>query len=447
MKRQVTGPSLLPWLLSMGLLVGCGGISGNTPTPTPDAWETWDQSYVSVTGRVVPVERAELAFLQPGHVLEVLVEEGDRVAPGELLARLDDAQLLAAISQSEAGVAQAEAQLAQLQAGARQEKIAVTRAAVAEAREAVASAELGILSAEDQVAIAEAGLQAAEAQLAQVVNGPLPEEIEIARQQVELAKAQRYAAQAQRDAMGGLREGAPNAYELGLFEAAEGNAFAAENQVTIAELQYDLLKQGARPEQIASAKAQVAQAEASLGAARTAVDVAKGQRDAAEARLAQAEAQLALMMASATPEELALAEAGVAEAQAALEQAQAALSQARLRSPVRGTVAQVDLRVGELAPTGVPVISVGSLDAFQIETTDMDEIDAARVSVGDEVELLFDALPELEVTGTVTSVALKAGEGLGGTAYQVVIALDGPAEGLRWGMTASVDIVVDDGAE
>jgi len=439
-------PRLLPWLLSLGLL-GCAGLGGDTPTPTADAWDMWDQSYVSVTGRVVPVERAELAFLQPGRVLDVLVQEGDQVEPGQLLARLDDAQHLAAVAQAEAGVAQAEAQLAQLQAGAREEQIAVTRAAVAQAREAVASAELGIASAEDQVAIAEAGLQAAEAQLAQVVNGPLPEEIEIARQQVELAKAQRYAAQAQRDAMGGLRDAASGSYELGLYEAAEGNAFAAENQVTIAELQYQLLKEGARPEQIAAAEARVAHAQASLEAARTAVDVAKGQRDAAEAGLAQAEAQLALVMASATPEELALAQAGVAQAEAALEQAQAALSQARLTSPIGGTVAHVDLRVGELAQTGMPVISVGSLDAFQIETTDMDEIDAARVSVGDTAQLLFDALPELEVTGTVRSVALKAGAGLGGTAYQVIVALDGPAEGLRWGMTASVDIVVDDGAE
>jgi len=439
-------PRLLPWLLSLALL-GCAGLGGDTPTPTVDPWETWDQSYVSVTGRVVPVERAELAFLQPGRVLEVLVEEGDQVEPGQLLARLDDKQLLAAVAQAEAGLAQAEAQLAHLRAGARQEQVDVTRAAVAQARAAVASAELGIASAEDQVAIAAAGLQAAEAQLAQVVNGPLPEEIEIARQQVELAKAQRYAAQSQRDAMGGLRESAPDSYELGLFEAAEGKAFAAENQVAIAELQYELLKQGARPEQVAVAEAQVAQARASLDAARTAVEVAKGQRDAAEAGLAQAEAQLALVRASATPEELALAEAGVAQAEAALEQAQAALSQARLTSPIAGTVAQVDLRVGEMAPMGMPVISVGSLDAFQIETTDMNEIDAARVRVGDKAELLFDAFPELEVTGTVTHVALKAGAGLGGTAYQVIIALDDPAEGLRWGMTASVDIVVDDGAK
>lgn len=454
MKRSIIAIRLVSLALAL-TMIGCAGLQASTPTPEVDLWETWDQSYVSVTGRVVPVRRAELAFTMPGRVLEVLVKEGDTVEAGQLLARLDDAQLLAAVAQAEAGVAQAEAQLAKLRAGARSEQVAVTRAAVAQAQEALTTAELGVASAEAQAAMAEAGLLAAQAQLRQLRNGPLPEEIEIARQQVELAKAQRYAAQAQRDAVGGQRDRASSSqdpvvrmsYQPGSYEAAEGQAFAAENQVTIAELQYELLKQGPRPEQIAVAEAQVAQAQASWDAALVAVEVAEGQRTAAAAALQQAEAQLALVQAPPTPEDLALAEASLAQAEAALEQARAALAQAHLTSPIAGTVAQVDLRPGEMAPAGVPVIAVGSLDAFQIETTDMDEIDAARVQIGDQAQLLFDALPDLELTGTVKSVALKAGAGLGGTAFKVVIALDGPVEGLRWGMTASVDILVDSGAE
>jgi len=442
MTRTSAAVRCLGFLLPLAL-IGCAGLQPATPTPETDLWEAWDQTYVSVTGRVVPVHRAELAFAMPGRVVEVLVAEGEPVEPGQLLARLEDAQLQAAVAQAEAGVAQAEAQLAKLRAGARPEQVAVAEAGVSQARAAVGTSEMAIAAAEAQAAIAQSALWAAQAQLNQVRAGPTEEEIEIARQQVELAKAQRYAAQSQRDAVGGLRDAAPNStYDLGVFQAAEGQAFAAENQVTIAELQYELVKQGARPEQIAVVEAQVAQARASWHAAQVAVEVAGGQHEAALAALEQAEAQGALVQAPPTHEDLALAQAGVAQAQAALEQALAALSQAHLTSPIAGTIAQVNLRPGDMVAAGIAVISVGSLDAFEIETTDMDEIDAARIQVGDRVELLFDALPELEATGIVRSIALKAGAGLGGTAYKVVIALDDQAEGLRWGMTASVDIVL-----
>jgi len=441
MTRTSVAVRCLCFLLPLAL-IGCAGLQPATPTPETDLWEAWDQTYVSVTGRVVPVHRAELAFAMPGRVVSVLVAEGEPVEPGQLLARLDDAQLQAAVAQAEAGVAQAEAQLAKLRAGARLEQVAVAEAGVSQARAAVATAELAIAAAEAQAAIAQSALWAAQTQLDQVRAGPTEEEIEIARQQVELAKAQRYAAQSQRDAVGGLRDAAPNAYELGVYQAAEGQAFAAENQVTIAELQYELIKQGARPEQIAVVEAQVAQARASWHAAQVAVEVAGGQHEAALAALEQAEAQQALVQAPPTHEDLALAQAGVAQAEAALEQALAALSQAHLTSPIAGTIAQVNVRPGDMVAAGIAVISVGSLDSFEIETTDMDEIDAARIQVGDRVELLFDALPELEATGIVRSIALKAGAGLGGTAYKVVIALDDQAEGLRWGMTASVDIVL-----
>ncbi|MBC7224575.1 MAG: efflux RND transporter periplasmic adaptor subunit, partial [Anaerolineae bacterium] len=131
------------------------------------------------------------------------------------------------------------------------------------------------------------------------------------------------------------------------------------------------------------------------------------------------------------------------QAKAALEAAKAALAQADLRSPIRGTVTAVTVRRGEFVLAGTPVITVGDLSHLRVETTDLNEVDVARVRVGQEVTLTFDALPGQAFRGRVTRIApMASGQG-GGTNYTVTIELDEQHPELRWGMTAFVDILVE----
>jgi HlyD family secretion protein len=63
------------------------------------------------TGQIQPHTRAEVAAQVPGRVVEVLFEEGDSVADGEVLARLDDQEVQAAHEQAAARVSAARARL------------------------------------------------------------------------------------------------------------------------------------------------------------------------------------------------------------------------------------------------------------------------------------------------------------------------------------------------
>jgi multidrug resistance efflux pump len=76
-----------------------------------------------------------------------------------------------------------------------------------------------------------------------------------------------------------------------------------------------------------------------------------------------------------------------------------------------------------------------------VETTDLNEIDVARVKVGDKAIVTFDALPDVVVSGVVTRIAPKASEG-SGVNYTVTVELDQIPIESRWGMTAFVDIEV-----
>ncbi|MEA3339281.1 MAG: efflux RND transporter periplasmic adaptor subunit, partial [Chloroflexota bacterium] len=166
-----------------------------------------------------------------------------------------------------------------------------------------------------------------------------------------------------------------------------------------------------------------------------AVWTAAAQRDIAQARLD-------LLKAGVTAEEVAVAEAAVSQAEVALETARVALERCVIRAPFAGTVGAVDVRVGEMIVLGQSLITLGDLTTLRVETTDLDEIDVARVTVGQEVAVTFDALPEQVFTGHVTRIAPMAEPGAGGVNYTTIIEMDEIAPEIRWGMTAFVDIEV-----
>jgi HlyD family secretion protein len=165
----------------------------------------------------------------------------------------------------------------------------------------------------------------------------------------------------------------------------------------------------------------------------------------AQAEVDRARASLALLSAGARPEDVAVAEAQVVQAEVALSQALSAVEEAGLRAPFAGTIGALLVRAGEMLSPGVPVVVLGDVGEFKIETTDLNEVDLYLVQVGQEVSVTFDALPERTMRGVVTRIAPMANLEQGGTNYTVTIELEEQDPDLRWGMTAFVDIFV--GAE
>ena len=80
---------------------------------------------------------------------------------------------------------------------------------------------------------------------------------------------------------------------------------------------------------------------------------------------------------------------------------------------------------------------------LRVETTDLNEIDVAQLKIGDTAIVTFDALPDVVIDGTVTRIAPKDSEG-SGVNYPVVIELAEIPNGLRWGMTAFVDVEIEE---
>jgi HlyD family secretion protein len=148
----------------------------------------------------VEVRQVNLAFNVEGRLVEMLVEEGDRVTAGQVMARMDGGQYQDAVRLAEARLEVQGAQLAKLEAGSRPEEIDQAAAEVAQAEAAAINARatferVDVLAKQkdaSQQALdnARAALHQAEARLVQArkahalaVIGPREEDLEAARAQ------------------------------------------------------------------------------------------------------------------------------------------------------------------------------------------------------------------------------------------------------------------------
>ncbi|MBU0702952.1 MAG: biotin/lipoyl-binding protein, partial [Chloroflexi bacterium] len=302
MKKAILGGLVVLALF----LSGCGGGADETPTPEVEMEYV---PVVSPTGEVVPGVWATVSGQTGGTVVEVLVEPGSEVAPGDLLIQLDPTAAQLAVQQAEAALATAQAQLALLKVGPRPEQVAVSEA---------------------QVAAAQAAVSQAAAQLGQLKAGATEAEIAAAQAQVAAAQAGQLAAREAHDQtlkcydVPGGGEICP---ALGTYEEQARYALhAADEALAAARAQLDALTAGA---------------DSQIRAVEAAVQASVAQQEIAQA-------QLDLLQAGASAEEVAVTQASVAQAQAALEAARVALERCAVRAPFAGTVGAVNVRVGEL---------------------------------------------------------------------------------------------------
>ena len=84
------------------------------------------------------------------------------------------------------------------------------------------------------------------------------------------------------------------------------------------------------------------------------------------------------------------------------------------------------------------------IDPSTLEMTGMiDEMDIADVRTGQQAIVTLDALPGLEVSGTVTYISAAAAIEAGVVLYETTITLDNPPETVKDGMSATADLVIE----
>ncbi len=381
---------------------------GSAPTPTPAASASTQPlpAVVSASGKVLPEQWANLSFQMGGPIVKLQVQSGDKVQAGDVIAQLDDVDAKLAVAQAQAALTLAQAQLAQLKAGARSEQIT---------------------QAEQAVAQAEATWQGARAHYGQVRSGPRAAEIAAAEAAVAKAASDLKFAE---EAYNGVVEGRATAKQYGI----PGGGLGKYEEQMRAQLQAIRAAYDVAQKQLTQLKA---------GATKNELNAAAANVDTAAAQLQQAKAQLELLKAGASTQQIVVAEASVEQARVAVDAAQAQLAKLQLIAPFAGTIGTVYARSGEQAQPGQAIVTLGDMGSLHIETTDLSETDIARVRAGQPVKVTFDALPGTTIIGRVAQIAPMSTPGQSAVNFVVTVALEQIDPALRWGMTAFVDVQVD----
>jgi HlyD family secretion protein len=362
-----------------------------------------------------------------GQIARIAPREGDQVLAGAVLVELDTAFQDAQVVQARAAVDAARASLAQVMAGARMEQKAQARAALDSAvanREGAASGVKALQAILDnpqdldaQIAQAAAQLKTAEASVIQVQN-------------------QRRAAEVVRDRY----QGAATPDARAQFQSAEAEMRAADAGIRAALANRD-----------------GAQTAMNLLVAMRANPIGlKSQLHAAQSRLEQADAAVLMakatldgLLAGARPQEIALARAQVDQAQAALEQLQVQREKMTLRAPAAGVVTSLPVRAGENVQPGAKLLTLSELDSIRL-TLYVPETRIGRVRVGQSVSVAVDGVSGRTFEGTVTFIspraeftpaAVQTKEERAKTVFLVRVKLPNPGRDLKPGMPADATLV------
>jgi HlyD family secretion protein len=343
-------------------------------------------SQVSATGSLLPEQQSNLFFLLPGTVAEVLVESGDTVRAGQVLARLDDADLHLALQQAEDALAVAQLNRQKLLNGPTEGDIAIAKANLRSANAAVSDLQKGV--GQPQVSIAQLQYDAANQKYQQALN--------------QWASAVQFAQD--------RPQFAPSS------EAIDSLKAAADNAYSVAEIGRLQLEQTKNP------------ADA-------------GSLSVGYARINQAKAALEQLQAPLAETQIQQADLAVEQARLALNQATLRATRAELTAPFTGLIAAVNVKAGERAGSGVAAFVIVDAAQFHLDVA-VDEVDVAQLALSQPATITVDALPGIAVAGRVERLAPTALIVGGVVNYTVRILLEATAAPLRAGMSTTAQITV-----
>ena len=364
---------------------------------------------VLADGQLVAVKPVLLlGFAVSGRLTDVLVQPGDAVEEGAILATIDVSALSEAITGAELQVAQAENTLAQAQ-------LSLENLENWEADEMV-------------VALAQANLVVAEANYENALTQDSAAGSSLTSARVAIDQAQRGLADVQ-EAYDTAWDPARD-WELGdpwrkqaLEYERDGTTRAvqsAQEGLQVAYANYNLASAGLNDNNALGAEANITSAQQALHQAQT----GPKESDIAAARLQVEQANLSLELAEFN-----------------LEQARNALEDAVLVAPWGGTILSVETAPGAIVGGGSPIMTLLDAENLQFHTTNLSERDLADIEPGQAVKITLKTYSGQEFSGTVLRIVPQSSGGIGDAAtFVVVIDLD-PADLLLLpGMTGRAEI-------
>ncbi len=304
--------------------------------------------------------QVDLSFKTAGRMTELAVKEGQFVRKGDLIAKLDSAQLEQQLLRDQASVASAQSALQQLET----------------------SIEYQGATIDSDISTRRAELAQAQAKLDELMAGSRPQEIQQAQSAVADAKA--WNDQARLDWERAQTLFSREDISKSQFDQARAKLDSTAAQLRQAQDRLALVQEGPRKEEIAGARAQVARAQA-------AVQTAEANR--IELRRKR--------------EELAARRSEIDRTRAQVGMTQAQIADTTIVSPIDGVVLVKAAEAGEVIAAGTTIVSLGDI-AHPWLRAYINETDLTRIKLGDKARLSTDSISGKTYEGRISFISSQA---------------------------------------
>lgn len=386
------------------------------------AKEQEDKNILNVTKGEILVEVIESGPLEAsksieiksrvsGRVKELLVDEGDLVQQGQLVAVIDPQETQLQVSQNQAQLRGAQASVTRTSVEIEQRRITAAttlerarsrvRQVELEIRQQPAITSSSIRSAESAYASAQQGLDL----LVRVTQPNTVAQVQAALEQAQSTLENARLEQARRKSL--LEKGYVSRREV---EQADLNVTQAETALNSAKSRSANLANEQALEK-RQAEERVRQASQDLDRARaTGVLDRNKQEELKQARQQVRDAEAALKDIQALSASRAQQLATVDQLQSVLGDSMRQLGETEIRAPVTGVVTNRLVQLGELVASlssfsaGTPIFRVEDRSSMRVKLN-VNEIDVARLRLGTAAEIRVDAFPDRRFNGRVTKIA------------------------------------------
>ncbi len=167
----------------------------------------------------------------------------------------------------------------------------------------------------------------------------------------------------------------------------------------------------------------------------------------AQQSLQNAQAQYAKLVAPADRSTTQAAYSQLISASAQLQSAQLNYDKTVVKSPIDGQVAALSATVGLDAGSSATVSGATSIATIvtqqQIAIIQLNEVDTAKIKVGQDAQLTFDALPDLKINGKVSEISGVGTVTSGVVNYNIKVSFDSQDARIKPGMSTSVNIITE----
>ena len=133
------------------------------------------------------------------------------------------------------------------------------------------------------------------------------------------------------------------------------------------------------------------------------------------------------------------AEIAIKQAQNTLTDAEENLSYYYIKAPFDGVIASVPVIKGSNASSGTTLATI--ITSKELATVTLNEVDVAKIALGEKVTLTFSAIPNLTITGQVVQIDSLGTVSQGVVNYNVKISFDTSDARVKPGMSVDAKII------